>query len=65
MSLGPLTSPPPHEKFIGRVWVFRVKENPYGNINKYKARFVEKGFDQQHGFDFHETFSIVVKPTTI
>lgn len=60
-----LTSLQPHRKAIGRQWVYKVKENPDGSINKHKARVVAKGFHQQEGFDFHETFSQVVNPTTI
>lgn len=46
---------PPNRKAIGCKWVFRVKENLDGSINKYKARLVAKGFHQEHGFDFNET----------
>lgn len=60
-----LVNLPPHRKPIGCKWVFRVKENPDGTVNKYKARLVAKGFHQQARFDFHETFSPVVKPVTI
>nr|KYP38387.1 Retrovirus-related Pol polyprotein from transposon TNT 1-94 [Cajanus cajan] len=47
-----LTTLPPGRKPIGCKWVFRVKENPDGSINKYKARLVAKGFHQQPGLDF-------------
>lgn len=56
---------PKDKKAIGCKWVFKLKENPDGTINKHKARLVAKGFLQQYGFDFTETFSPVVKPTTI
>lgn len=35
---------PPRRQSIGCKWVFRIKENPDGTINKYKARLVAKGF---------------------
>lgn len=60
-----LVSLPPGRKPIGCKWVFRVKENAYGSINKYKARLVAKGFNQAVGFDFSKIFSLVVKPVTI
>lgn len=52
---------PPDRKAIGWKWVFQLKENADGLINKFKARFVAKGFNQVQGFDF----SPVVKPVTI
>ncbi|GAU29238.1 hypothetical protein TSUD_362280 [Trifolium subterraneum] len=61
-SLVPL---PPHRRAIGCKWIFKIKENPDGSVNKYKARLVAKGFHQTPGFDFNETFSPVIKPVTI
>jgi histone deacetylase 1/2 len=45
--------------------VFRVKENSYGTVNKYKARLIAKWFAQTASFDFTEIFSPVIKPITI
>nr|KYP59934.1 Retrovirus-related Pol polyprotein from transposon TNT 1-94 [Cajanus cajan] len=60
-----LVSLPPNKTAIGCKWVFRIKENLDGTVNKYKARLVAKGFHQQFGSDYNETFSPVVKPVTI
>ncbi|GKB99983.1 reverse transcriptase domain-containing protein [Tanacetum coccineum] len=46
-------------------WVYWLKRDKNGAITHYKARFVAKCFRQQPGIDFHETFSPVVKSTTI
>nr|GEX48904.1 retrotransposon protein, putative, Ty1-copia subclass [Tanacetum cinerariifolium] len=46
-------------------WVYRLKRDKNGVVTCYKARFIAKGFRQQPGIDFHETFSPVVKSITI
>lgn len=43
----------------------RIKQNPYGYILKYKAMLVENMSHQQLGFDFQETFSLVLKLVTV
>lgn len=60
-----LVTLPEGRKAVGCKRVFKVKENPNGSINKYKAWLVAKGFHQTPGFDINETFSPIIKPTTI
>jgi hypothetical protein len=45
-------------------WVFRIKRGPDGNITRFKARWVVRGFEQQYGVDFTETFASVVRQKT-
>ncbi|CAI7826000.1 unnamed protein product [Closterium sp. NIES-54] len=45
--------------------VFRVKTKADGTIEKFKARWVVRGFDQEHGRDFTETFAPVSRHTSL
>lgn len=56
---------PAGSKAIGLKWVFKVKRNPDGSVNKYKARLVAKGYVQRHGVDYDEVFAPVARIETI
>ena len=50
---------PKGAKTVGCKWVYKTKLDSQGNIERYKARLVEKGFTQREWIDYNETFFLV------
>ncbi|KAL0558993.1 hypothetical protein IC582_003582 [Cucumis melo] len=60
-----LVSRPIGKKAIGCKWVFSLKVNTNGTVPRSKARLVAKDYAQTYGIDYSDTFSLVVKLTSI
>jgi hypothetical protein len=56
---------PPGANVVSGKWIFRHKLKPDGSLDRYKARWVLRGFTQRAGVDYGETFSPVVKLATV
>ena len=52
---------PKDKKAIGSKWVFKLKTNTLGSVERYKARLLAQGFSQKFGSDYDEAFSPVVR----
>ena len=56
---------PKGRKALPGRWVLALKLDSEGNIARYKARWVVKGFRQIHSVDYNETFSSTAKATAV
>ena len=60
-----LVEKPPGQLIVYCKWIFKVKYLPNGEIERYKARLVTKGFTQTYGLDYFKTFAPVAKMTSV
>jgi hypothetical protein len=50
---------PMGKSMIDSTWLYKIKHATNESMEKYKARFVAKGFSQKKGVDYDETFALV------
>ncbi|KAA0050234.1 putative copia-type polyprotein [Cucumis melo var. makuwa] len=60
-----LSTLPNGKKAVGVKWVFKIKRNEKGEVERYKARLVAKGYSQRKGIDYDEVFAPVARLETI
>jgi hypothetical protein len=60
-----ILSLPPNCTLVGCKWIFEIKYGPNNTILKRKARLVAQGFSQQEGVDYYETFSPILKSSSM
>lgn len=56
---------PPDKNLVFCKWIFKIKWHAYGTIVGDKPRLVACGYSQEYGVDYEETFSLIVRHTTV
>eukprot|EP00253_Pinus_taeda_P017024 PITA_17024 len=60
-----VVSRPQDKSVVGLRWIYKIKDVADDSVEKYKARFVAKGYAQKEGIDYEETFAPVARYTSI
>uniref|UniRef100_A0A2N9GWD9 Integrase catalytic domain-containing protein n=1 Tax=Fagus sylvatica TaxID=28930 RepID=A0A2N9GWD9_FAGSY len=60
-----MTTLPPGKSAVGCKWVYKIKTRADGSVERYKARLVARGFTQEYGIDYEETFAPIARLTSV
>ena len=62
---GDIVPRPKGKSVVTSKWLFKIKHGIDGNIEKYKAKFIARGFSQKEGEDYDDIFAPIARYTTI
>jgi len=60
-----LVDPPCDNTLVGYKWVDKIKTLSDGSIERYKDLLVAKGFTQEYGIDYEETFAPIARINSV
>ncbi|WJZ85271.1 hypothetical protein VitviT2T_004816 [Vitis vinifera] len=60
-----LVTLPPGQSVVGCKWIYKIKTRSNGSVERYKAHLVAKGFTQEYGIDYEETFAPIARISSV